>query len=157
MTIRKIEQYPVAGNLVNTEYLIGSSTATNLKRTMPCNSVVLVNSTFGIDGLIISDKELVNASTRYVRKATESLSTTINKLRPGEFSKVTIKSDNKNRKESQVFLVIFTKSDDVKTGYMFTESELNTIITRTKRIPRTVVRLSLLQKIVLWLYEKIFG
>lgn len=148
MTI-DIEKFPTVGNLVATEYLIGSADFKGLNRNMPCNSVILADDKLGVDGLIISNKELVNANTRYIRKVTEY--TGKPDCHPlGCFRRVQIASDNKNRKSVDTWFVVFTSSDGIPCGYMFSPSELSAIIARTKRIPKTVVRLSWWQKLVLW-------
>ena len=156
MTILKVEKYPTIGNLVKTEYLIGPSNFSGLNRTMPCHSVLLKDSKFDIDGLIISETELVNARTRYIRKATDAVKN-VNGKPLGLFNQIQITSDNKNKKLFLTWFVVFTSSDEVPCGYMFSDSEMNTIIARPKRIPSTIVRLSWWQKFILWVREKIFG
>jgi len=162
MTIFKVEKYPTVGNLVKTEYLIGPKTFSGLNRRMPCNSVILAEpfpiseyGTTSVDGLLISDRELVVANTRYIRKCTKE--TGFPASQPlGKIRKVDITSDNKNKKPVKTWFIVLTASDNIPCGYMFSPSELNEILARTARIPDTVVKLSLFQRFVLWV-KKMFA
>ena len=147
------ETFPTVGNLVDTEYLIGSANFKGLNRNMPCHSVILADDALGVDSLIISDKELVNANTRYIRKVTKETGNPAS--RPlGVLQRVQIVSDNKNKRPVDTWFAVFTHSDGIPCGYMFSPSELGDIINRTKRIPKTVVRLSWWQKLVTWFINK---
>ena len=137
--------YPTIGNLVKTEYLIGPITGTGCKRVMPCWSVVLSTSPFVTDGLIVSDKELVNASTRFASKATGKY-LKVADFKPGKFEKVSL-VNSKNKKPIDAWFVVLTKNGCVRTGYMFSNSEIETIVSRTKKLPETVKRLSLFQMV----------
>lgn len=139
--------FPTPGNLVKTEYLIGSNGGSGCKRVMPCWSVVLRDSPLGIDGLIISDKELVNASTRFASKATGKYMD-VASFKPGKFEKTIIVGGG-NKKPLETWFVVLTKNGVIKTGYMFSNSEIEAIVSRTKRIPATVKRLGVFQMVAL--------
>ena len=62
----KLAGVPFVGNLIRTSYLISTGV---LARKMDCYTVRLLEPICDSDALIISEKELFNAHTRYVSAA----------------------------------------------------------------------------------------
>ena len=161
MSVKHITDYPITGNLVDNAYIIKCNIP-GLSREMPCKTVVLngslddlVENGTEITGLILSEKELCEAHTRYVRKSNApepliGVKKNIGRVYAGSFV-----SSNKNKRTSTLLIAHFI-DNGIVTGYMFTQSEMNDIVARTRRIPETVKRLTLFQRIVLWLYKLIW-
>lgn len=152
----KLAGVPFVGNLIKTSYLISTGA---LARKMDCYTVRLSEPICDSDALVISEKELFNAHTRYV-SAVDQLkanSPSPSEYKPGKFYEVTVKSSNRNKRVFTNLLINlfsspYSGSDFTQpTGFLFSGSEVKDMAARAIKLSKTVKRPSIWQKIKLYL------
>ena len=152
----KLADVPFIGNLIRTSYLISTGA---LARKMDCYTVRLLESDCGSDALVISERELFNAHTRYVSAAAQlsANAPSAYEYKPGKLYEVTVKSNNRNKRIFTNVLVMlynspYSGNDFTKpTGFLFNGSEVKDMSARAIKLKNTVKRPSFWQKITLYL------
>lgn len=153
---RKItKSIPYVGNLVKTCYMIGNPDSGYPYRKMPCYTVRL-DELSALPALIVSNTELREAKLRYMKNV-DKLSGSIRddlRSKPGHMRSVNVVLDS-NRTTVEYKFVYFDSEDPIygNSGYMFSKSEMDDIGDRTARIPDTVRKPGLIQKLFIWLFK----
>ena len=143
---------PFTGNLMPTSYkIIRNGMKGNANITdMPCKTVLLkgLNPSFDIDSLIFTESELTEARERYDRYESQVSATDKEIADTGTIYRRSYISTGAVKKTVDLNLVyMYDGSTSARYGYMFKDTDINnTIVPRTKRLPKTVIRPSFWQK-----------
>ena len=151
--VNKLESLPFAGNLVPTRYKI--ECGNSFSRVVNCYSVRLVEPIFDSDALLISEKDLFNARTRFVSCVGQLPN--VDGYTPGKFYDVKIKSANKNGKINKNLVIMFYGGNycgsDYKepVGFLFAGSDFKESAMRALKLKATVRRLTFWQKFKMYI------
>ena len=148
---------PLVGNLVASEYAIvnrlvkGNTHVTRVK----CKTA-RVTGDIDISGLVLTEAELMEACLRFIKYEPKlkmvGCGHDKNHVRAGQVVALTLDSLSVVKKPVNLYLVyLFSNSIRDKAGYMFTKSELDRAIERSKRIPQTVKRPDRWQRFLIWI------